>query len=159
MNKIVRIEEGLDSYDLAGKVIGFAMKVHSKLGPGFFESVYQNALAGELRRAGLKMEAEKPISVFYEGDVVGAFVTDLLANDALIVETKAIQALAKVHEVQLVNYLVATRINEGLLLNFGVTSLEFKKEIPFAKNRVRFALNSLQETIPFILSILSKNET
>jgi len=109
------------------------MKVHSKLGPGFLDSVYQNALAGELRRAGLKMEAEKPISVFYEGDVVGAFVADLLANDALIVETKAIQALAKVHEVQLVNYLVATRINEGLLLNFGVTSLEFKKKFRLPK--------------------------
>jgi GxxExxY protein len=133
MNKIVRIEEGPDSYDLAGKVIGFAMKVHGKLGPGFLESVYQNALADELRRAGLKVEAEKPISVFYEGDVVGAFVADLLVNDALIVETKAIQALAKAHEVQLVNYLVATRINEGLLLNFGVTRLEFKKKFRLPK--------------------------
>jgi GxxExxY protein len=69
MNKIVRIEECPGSYDLAGKVIGSAMKVHSKLGPGFLESVYQNALAGELRRAGLKVDAEKPISVFYEGDM------------------------------------------------------------------------------------------
>jgi GxxExxY protein len=132
MNKIVRIEEDPDSYDLAGKVIGFAMKVHGKLGPGFLESVYQNALAGELR-AGLKVEAEKPISVFYEGDVVGAFLADLLVNDALIVETKAIQALGKAHEVQLVNYLVATRINEGLLLNFGVTRLEFKKKFRLPK--------------------------
>jgi len=111
------------------------MKVHSKLGPGFLESVYQNALAGELRRAGLKVEAEKPISFFYEGDVVGAFVADLLVNDALIVETKAIQALAKAHEVQLVNYLVATRINEGLLLNFGVTRLEFKKKFRLPKTK------------------------
>jgi GxxExxY protein len=133
MNKIVRIEEGPDSYDLAGKVIGFAMKVHGKLGPGFLESVYQNPLVGERRRAGLKVEAEKPISVFYEGDVVGAFVADLLVNDALIVETKAIQALGKAHEVQLVNYLVATRINEGLLLNFGVTRLEFKKKFRLPK--------------------------
>jgi len=111
MNKIVRIEEGSDSYDLAGKVIGFAMKVHSKLGPGFLESVYQNTLAGELRRAGLKVEAEKPISFFYEGDVVGAFVADLLVNDALIVETKAIQALAKAHEVQLVNLSGSDRLD------------------------------------------------
>ena len=133
MNKIVKIKEVPDCYDLAGKVIGFAMKVHSKLGPGFLESVYQNALAGELRRAGMKVEAEKPISVFYEGDVVGAFVADLLVNDALIVETKAIQALAKAHEVQIVNYLVATRINEGLLLNFGATRLEFKKKFRLPK--------------------------
>jgi GxxExxY protein len=109
------------------------MKVHSKLGPGFLESVYQNALGGELRRAGMKVEAEKPISVFYEGDVVGAFVADLLVNDALIVETKAIQTLAKAHEVQIVNYLVATRINEGLLLNFGATRLEFMKKFRLPK--------------------------
>jgi GxxExxY protein len=133
MNKIVKIKDVPDCYDLAGKVIGFAMKVHSTLGPGFLDSVYQNALAGELRRAGMKVEAEKPISVFYEGDVVGAFVADLLVNDALIVETKAIQVLGKAHEVQIVNYLVATRINEELLLNFGATRLEFKKKFHLPK--------------------------
>ena len=126
MNKIVRIEEDPERYDLAGKVIGFAMKVHSKLGPGFLESVYQNALVGELRRAGLKVEAEKAISVFYEGEIVGAFVADLLVNNALIVEAKAIQALAKAHEVQLVNY----------LLNFGATRLEFKKKFRLPKTEL-----------------------
>lgn len=136
MNKIVRIEADPERYDLAGKVIGFAMKVHSKLGLGFLESVYQNALMGELRRAGLKVEAEKPTSVFYEGETVGAFVADLLVNNALIVEAKAIQALAKAHEVQLVNYLVATRINEGLLLNFGATRLEFKKKFRLPKTEL-----------------------
>lgn len=104
------------------------MKVHSKLGSGFLESVYQNALALELRRAGLKIESEKPISVRYEQELIGAFVADLFVNDALIVETKAIQVLAKIHEVQLVNYLVATGIDEGLLLNFGAERLEFKKK-------------------------------
>ena len=64
----------------------------------------------------------------YEGELVGAFVADLLVNDTLIVETKAIQVLAKIHEVQLVNYLVATGIDEGLLLNFGAERLEFKKK-------------------------------
>jgi GxxExxY protein len=128
MNKMVRIEEAPKSYDLCGQIIGLAMKVHSKLGPGFLESVYQNALAVELRRAGLKAEAEKPISVFYEGDVVGAFVADMIIDDALIVEMKAIQALATAHEVQLVNYLVATGVDEGLLLNFGAARLEFKKK-------------------------------
>ena len=128
MNKILRIEETAAEYDLAGKVIGFAMKVHSKLGSGFLESVYRNALLVELRRAGFKIEAEKPISVRYEGELVGAFVADLFVNDVLIVETKAIQMLAKVHEVQLVNYLVATGTDEGLLLNFGAERLEFKKK-------------------------------
>ena len=122
------MEEAPEQYDLAGKVIGFAMKIHSTLGSGFLESVYQNALALELRRAGLKVEAEKPVSVRYEGELVGAFVADLLINEVLIVETKAIQMLAKIHEVQLVNYLVATGIDEGLLLNFGTERLEFKKK-------------------------------
>lgn len=122
------MKEAPEEYDLAGKVIGFAMKIHSTLGSGFLESVYQSALALELRRAGLKVEAEKPISVRYEGEIVGAFVADLLVNDALMVETKAIQVLAKIHEVQLVNYLVATGVEEGLLLNFGAVRLEFKKK-------------------------------
>ena len=128
MNKIVRMEEASERYDLAGKVIGFAMKIHSTLGSGFLETVYQRALALELTRVGLKVEAEKPISVRYEGELIGAFVADLLVNDVLIVETKAVQMLAKIHEVQLVNYLVATGIDEGLLLNFGAERLEFKKK-------------------------------
>jgi GxxExxY protein len=134
MNKIIRIEEAPDAYDLAGQVIGFAMKVHNKLGPGFLESVYRNAVALELRRAGIKVEQEKPISVFYEGEPVGAFMADMLADEKLIIEAKAIQALAKAHEVQLVNYLVATRINEGLLLNFGASRLEFKKKFRLPKS-------------------------
>jgi GxxExxY protein len=133
MNKIVRIEEGPDSYDLAGKVIGFAMKVHSKLGPGFLESVYQNALIWELRKSGFKSEAERPISVYYDGQTVGAFTADVLVNGSLIVELKASQSLAKAHEVQLVNYLVATGLDEGLLLNFGVERLEFKKKFRLPK--------------------------
>ena len=84
MNKIVRIEEAPRDYDLAGQVIGLAMKIHTKLGHGFLESVYQNALALELRRAGLKVEAEKPISVFYEGELIGAFTADLLVHEALL---------------------------------------------------------------------------
>ena len=128
-----KTDETPQTYDLAGKVIGFAMKVHSNLGPGFLESVYQNALALELGRAGMKIEAEKAISVFYQGGLVGAFVADLFVNDVLIVETKAIQTLAKVHEVQLVNYLTATGFAEGLLLNFGVERLEFKKKFRLPK--------------------------
>lgn len=127
------MEEEAKAYDLCGQVIGYAMKVHSALGPGFLESVYQNAIALELRRTGLRVEQERPISVFYEDELVGAFMADLLINDTLIIETKAIQALAKAHEVQLVNYLVATGIDEGLLLNFGAPRLEFKKKFRLPK--------------------------
>src|SRR3954467_4492722 len=128
MNKMIRMEEAPKQYDLCGQVIGTAMKVHSALGPGFLESVYQNALIWELRKGGFKGEAERPISVRYDGQIVGAFTADLLVNDSLIVELKATHSLAKTHEVQFVNYLVATGVNEGLLLNFGLERLEFKKK-------------------------------
>ena len=127
------MEEEPKPYDLCGEIIGAAMKVHSALGPGFLESVYQNALIWELRKGGLRSEAQKPISVKYNGQIVGAFAADLLVNDSVIVEVKAIQTLAKPHEIQLVNYLTATGLNEGLLLNFGADRLEFKKKFRLPK--------------------------
>ena len=120
-------------YDVCGQVIGAAMKVHSALGPGFLESVYQNALIWELQKLGLKVDAQRPITVHYEGQVVGVFAADLLVNDSLMLELKANQLVAKAHEVQLVNYLVATRIDEGLLLNFGAERLEYKKKFQLLK--------------------------
>src|SRR6059036_3732574 len=128
-----RIEEAPEAYDLCGKVIGRAIKVHSTLGPGFLESVYQNALIWELRKSGFKAEAERAISVQYDGQIVGAFTADLLVNDSLIVELKASQSLAKAHKVQLVNYLVATVIDEGLLVNFGAERLEYKRKFRLPK--------------------------
>ncbi len=116
------------SYDLAGQVIGCAMKVHSVLGPGFLESVYQNALAHELRTAGIDVELEVRLQVRYDGIVVGTFDADMLVNKAVLIENKAVQALVPVHEVQLVNYLTATGLDEGLVLNFGASRLEFKKK-------------------------------
>jgi GxxExxY protein len=109
------------------------MRVHSALGPGFLESVYQNALIWELRKGGFKAEAERPISVRYDRQIVGAFTADVLVNDAVIVELKASQLLAKANQVQLVNYLAATGLNEGLLLNFGTERLEFKKKFRLPK--------------------------
>ena len=134
MNKMDRIEDVPETYDLCGQIIGLAMKVHSALGPGFLESVYQNALIWELRKAGLKAEAERPISVRYDGQIVGAFTADLLVNNSVIVELKASQSLAKAYEVQLVNYLTATGFDEGLLLNFGAERLEFKKKFRLSRS-------------------------
>ena len=132
-------------YDLAGKVIGLAMKVHSTLGPGFLESVYQKALAHELKKAGLKFEAEKPLKVCYDGVQVGEFVADFLVENELIVELKAVQSLAPAHEVQTVNYLVATGKDIGLLLNFGGERLEFKKKfrLPITKNHSDHSVHSV----------------
>jgi GxxExxY protein len=130
MNRMVADSK---QYDLCGQVIGSAMKVHSALGPGFLESVYQNALVWELQKSGFKVDAQRPITVHYDGQVAGVFTADLLVNDSLILELKANQLLAKAHEVQLVNYLVATGIDEGLLLNFGVERLEYKGKFRLPK--------------------------
>ena len=113
---------------LTEKIIGCAMKVHSTLGPGFLESVYQKALAHELRKAGLKVECEEPITVQYDGVPVGDFSADLLVEGRVILELKATQTLAPAHEVQLVNYLAATGMDIGLLVNFGAQTLQFKRK-------------------------------
>ncbi|HMG06506.1 MAG TPA: GxxExxY protein [Chthoniobacterales bacterium] len=121
------MEEDQD-HALTEKVIGLAMKVHRALGPGFLESVYRNALAFELRRAALDVQLDKHITVRYENVIVGDFVADLLVNGTLICELKSISALTKANEVQVVNYLTATNHDVGLLLNFGTTSLQFKRK-------------------------------
>ena len=115
-------------YDLAGVVIGLAMKVHSEMGSGYLESVYKNALVIELLEAGLKAEVEHRLTVFYRGSIVGDFIADIVINRMLIIELKAVSTLIKAHEVQLVNYLAATGIEEGLLFNFGAERLEYKKK-------------------------------
>ncbi|MCX6894310.1 MAG: GxxExxY protein [Verrucomicrobia bacterium] len=115
-------------YDLAGQVIGLAMKVHRTLGPGFLESVYQKALLYELVKAVFEVESDKPIQVRYEGVIVGDFKADLIVNNELIVELKAVSSIIVEHEVQLVNYLTATGKDVGLLINFGGRSLEYKKK-------------------------------
>ena len=122
-------------YDLAGKVIGLAMKVHSTLGVGFLESVYHKALIHEFTKAGIQFEPEKPLNVIYDGVLVGEFAADLLVEQELVVELKAVQALATAHEVQTVNYLVATGIDTGLLINFGAERLEFKKKFRLARQK------------------------
>jgi GxxExxY protein len=118
----------MEHAELTEKIIGCAMKVHRTLGPGFLESVYQNALAHELKKAGLRVECEKPIQVTYDGIVVGDFAADMLVDGTVMVENKAAQALAPAYEVQLVNYLTATGVEIGLLFNFGVEKLEFKRK-------------------------------
>jgi GxxExxY protein len=104
------------------------MKVHSTLGPGFLESVYQNALVHELRKSGIGVEAEVRLKVKYDSIIVGEFEADLLVNKSLLVENKAVSSLTVAHEVQVVNYLTATGHDEGLLLNSGAQRLGFKKK-------------------------------
>ena len=112
-------------------MIGCAMRVHRELGAGFLERVYQNALAIELSGAGIGFEMEKRITVCYREQVGGDYVADLVVCDEeleIVVELKAVLSLTTAHEVQLVNYLTATGVDVGLLLNFGGESLQFKKK-------------------------------
>src|SRR5712691_3070479 len=113
--------------DLTHKIIGCAYKVHNTLRPGFLEKVYENALRIELERSAIKVKQQELISVWYEGQVVGDYYADLWIADRLIIEIKAVQSLLKEHEVKLVHYLTATRVDNGLLINFG-PSVQVKRK-------------------------------
>lgn len=113
--------------DLTKMIIGCAYKVHNTLGSGFLEKVYENALRIELEKLGRRVKQQEPINVRYEGQVVGEYYADLWVDDSVVIELKAVQTLIKRHEVQLVNYLAATNIDNGLLLNFG-SSVEVKRK-------------------------------
>ena len=113
--------------ELTGKIIGCAYLVHNKLGPGFLEKVYENALRIELQKAGLSVKQQEPIRVVYDGQFVGEYYADLWVEERVVVELKAALALVKEHEVQLVNYLTATSVDLGLLLNFG-SSVQVKRK-------------------------------
>ena len=108
-------------------VIGCAYKVHNALKFGFLESCYENALVIELAKHGLKPLQQEPLDVWYEEHIVGHFVPDLWLPEKLIIEVKSVQNLTKEHEVKLVHYLAATKINDGLLINFG-QSVQVKRK-------------------------------
>jgi GxxExxY protein len=118
----------MEHEELTRIIIGCAISVHRALGPGFLESVYRNALAHELSKAGLALHCEKRIQVRYDGVLVGDFFADMMIQDSVLIENKAVQSLNKAHEVQLVNCLVATQVETGLLLNFGAQRLQFKRK-------------------------------
>ena len=101
------------------KIIGSAFKVGSKLGCGFLEKCYENALAYELRKLGLKVEQQVRLKVWYDGIVVGEYVADLLVEEVVLVELKAVQGIDPVHAAVCINYLAATKLPLCLLINFG----------------------------------------
>ena len=112
---------------LTEKIIGAAFKVQNTLGAGFLEKVYENSLAIELRKFGLTVENQKPYSVLYEGIVVGDYQADLVVGGKVIAECKAVSALDPVHEAQLLNYLKASGLHVGLLINFGRPKLQYRR--------------------------------
>ena len=107
--------------DLTYTVIGSAYRVHNVLGPGFLEKVYENALILELKKSGIYARQQAKLPVLYEGQRVGLYFPDLWIENQLIIEIKAILTLAPEHEVQLIHYLAATGIDDGLLINFGAS--------------------------------------
>jgi GxxExxY protein len=114
--------------EITEKIIQAFYKVNNTLGYGFLEKVYENAMAIELRKMGLKVLQQQKIKVYYEGQVVGVYESDLLVEDLVIVETKAKESLREEHEAQLINYLKAAQIEVGLLLNFGKKA-DFRRKI------------------------------
>lgn len=112
---------------LTEQLIGASFRVHNELGSGFLEKVYENALAYELRCSGLAVEQQARLAVQYRDQIVGEYFADLLVENRVICELKAVESLTKLHEVQLVNYLSATGIDIGLLINFG-RSVTVKKK-------------------------------
>ena len=105
--------------ELTQKIIGAFYTVYNTLGYGFLEKVYENALAIELRKMDLQVASQQPINVYYDGQIVGEYYADLVVEDTVIVELKAVRSLVNENEAQLLNYLNATSYEVGLLLNFG----------------------------------------
>lgn len=119
----------LEHKELTEKIIGCAYRVYNRMGYGFLESVYQKCMMIELRKAGLHAESEKEVVVQYDDETVGEFAADILVENTVIVELKSVGRIAKGHEVQLVNYLVATGKPVGLLLNFGPRNVDVKRKV------------------------------
>ncbi len=114
--------------ELTHKIIGCAYKVYNQLGFGFLEGIYRKAMVIELSKAGLKVEEEKALQVYYDDIVVGNFSADLFVDDTVVVELKSVQNTVEGHEVQLVNYLNGLKKEIGLLINFSPSGVQVKRK-------------------------------
>jgi GxxExxY protein len=120
-------DTGLKHEQITKSVIGCAFEVINELGAGFLESVYEKALLLALRQKGLSAISQHPIKVMFRGECVGDFYADIFVEEKVIVELKAVKAIAPEHQAQVINYLNATGIGVGLLINFGNPKLEYKR--------------------------------
>ncbi len=115
--------------NLSRQVIGCAIEVSNTLGPGFFEKLYEKALCIELENSGIYFQRQKPVQVMYKNNLIGEYIADIIVEDMLLLELKAVSALCGEHEAQLMNYLKATGLSVGLLLNFGKPKLGIKRMV------------------------------
>ncbi len=118
---------GFEFEELSGRILEAAVAVHKALGPGFLESVYERAMAVPLNHRNIPFVVQKEINIFFEGENVGLHRLDLIVEDQIIVELKAVKELEDIHFAQLKSYLTATRVRIGLLLNFNAPALVIKR--------------------------------
>jgi len=124
-----RVHCSMEINDITYAVNGSVFEVNKVLGPGFLEKVYENALLIELKRRGLTAESQVPIKVLYKENVVGEFIADILVEGKIILELKTVKTIDKIHEAQLLNYLKATGIRVGILVNFKHPKAEIKRMV------------------------------
>lgn len=124
----MKYKENYKHSELTEKIIKEAYYIYNKLGHGFLEKVYENALFIRLKNTGFHVNQQYPVNVYFENELVGEYFADLLVEEKIIIELKAIEKLSAVHEVQLVNYLKATGIEVGLLINFG-PNIKVKRKV------------------------------
>lgn len=114
--------------EITEKIIKSYYKVYNTLGYGFLEKVYENAMVIELRKYGLEAKSQHPITVLYESEIVGEYFADIIVNGIVVLELKAVKQISEEHECQLINYLKSTKIELGLLMNFGKVA-EYKRKV------------------------------
>ena len=147
------LKENYKYSDITEKIIKEAYYIYNSLGYGFLEKVYENALCKRLAKGRLKVNQKFPILVYFDNEIIGEYFADLLVEEKVIVEIKAIEKLNSIHEVQLVNYLKATKIEIGLLINFSPkiqikkrifsTKLKNRNDLYITKNQRKSASNKL----------------
>ncbi len=128
MDKVAYNKANYKYSEITEKIIKEVYYVYNVLGHGFLEKIYENALSKRLKDIGFKLKQQHPINVFFENEMMGEYFADLLVEDKIIIELKAIEVLNRIHEVQLVNYLKATNIEVGLLINFG-PKIQIKRRV------------------------------
>ena len=136
-----RMFEGKHS-DLSDKIIKVFYEIHNELGYGFSERVYQKAFGIALRQIGLKVEEQLPIKIYFRGQEIGEYFSDMVVNDVILIELKAVGQIVEEHEAQLLNYLKSTKIEVGYVMNFGKSAV-FKRKV--LDNERKGSLNWIQK--------------
>ena len=117
----------MDINDITYAINGAVFEVNHELGPGFLEKVYENAIMFELKKRGLKVQSQVSIQIRYKGQIVGDYIADIVVEGQVIIELKTVDQLLKIHDAQLLNYLKATGIKVGLLINFKGSKADIKR--------------------------------